>query len=309
MQPLRIDQPSVSIVIPCFKQARYLAHAIESALSQSYQPVEVIVVDDGSPDDVAEVVSRYPTVKYVHQRNSGIAAARNTGVRESHGELVVFLDADDWLLPGAIEAGVRAFRAHPESGYVAGLVQWTDAGGVPIDTPPRPDIGGDVFEQLLVDNCRTWIHAAMYRTEAVRAVGGFDASVVHMEDWDLNLRVARVAPVHLHDAVVGMYRRHRSSRSTNARAMLRSVTRMLRRYQRELRGQPRYQRACERGLRRHREIFGERIVEQLRMHWQRREWRPLVDDAVFLLRFDRPAVSEELGRKLRLGTRRTLGAA
>lgn len=309
MQPLRTDQPLVSIVIPCYKQAVYLAQVIESALSQSYEQVEVIVVDDGSPDDAAEVVSRYPAVKYVRQRNSGVSAARNTGLRESHGELVVFLDADDWLLPGAIQTGVDAFQAHPESGYVAGLAQWTDAEGAPIDTPPRPEIGEDIFEQLLVDNCRTWILAAMYRATAVRTLGGFDASVTHLEDWDLNLRVARMAPVHLHDAVVGAYRRHPSGLSANARGMLRAVTRMLRRYQRELRGQPKYERAAERGVRRHREMLGERIVEQVRVHWRQREWRPLLDATVFLLRFHPRALPDQLGRKLRLETGRTLGMA
>lgn len=307
MQPLRADQPLVSVIIPCYKQAEYLAQAIESALSQTYDQVEVIVVDDGSPDGVAEVASRYPAVKYVHQRNAGLAAARNTGLRESHGELVVFLDSDDWLLPGAIETGVDAFQAHPESGYVAGLAQWTDPEGSPIDTPPRPEIGEDILEQLLVNNCRTWILAAMYRAEVVRAVGGFDASVTHLEDWDLNLRMARTAPVHFHDAVVGAYRRDSSTLSGNSRAMLRSVTRMLRRHQRELRWQPKYERACERGVRLHREMFGERIVEQARVHWRQREWQPLLVATVFLLRFHPRALSERLARKLRLKVRWSVG--
>lgn len=303
MEPLGADQPLVSIIIPCYNQAEYLPQAIESALSQTYEQVEVIVVDDGSPDDVAEVARHYPDVKYAHQQNAGLAAARNFGLRECQGDLVIFLDSDDWLLPGAIETGVDAFQTHPESGYVAGLAQWTDTEGSPIDTPPRPEIGEDIFEQLLVNNCRTWILAAMYRVDAVRAVGGFDANVSHLEDWDLNLRIARTAPVHFHDAVVGAYRRHSSTLSGNSRGMLRSVTRMLRRYQRELRGQPMYERACERGVRLHREMFGDRIIEQAREHLRQREWHSLLDATGFLLRFHPSVLSERLGRKLRLAAR------
>ena len=90
--------PLVSVVIACYNQGRFLGEAIESALRQTYAPIEVIVADDGSTDRTAEVAAAYP-VRCLRQRNQGAPAARNHGFRESHGRFVLFLDADDRLLP------------------------------------------------------------------------------------------------------------------------------------------------------------------------------------------------------------------
>src|SRR5215210_2105808 len=95
--------PLVSVIIPCYNQAHFLGEAIESVLGQSYPNFEIVVVDDGSPDDTAEVAARYPEVRYICQDNQGLSAARNTGLGQSEGEYVVFLDADDRLLPEALE--------------------------------------------------------------------------------------------------------------------------------------------------------------------------------------------------------------
>src|SRR5436190_6621744 len=92
----------VSVIIPCYKQADCLPGALESALAQTHCETEIIVVDDGSPDNVFEVVSRCSTVKYVEQQNQGLAAARNGGFSVSSGDYVLFLDADDRLMPHAI---------------------------------------------------------------------------------------------------------------------------------------------------------------------------------------------------------------
>src|SRR5437899_5141022 len=85
----------VSIVIVCYNQARYLPEAIHSALAQTLTDIEVLVVDDGSTDKTRDVVRSFPTVRCVYQRNQGLAAARNTGIHETTGLYVLFLDADD----------------------------------------------------------------------------------------------------------------------------------------------------------------------------------------------------------------------
>src|SRR3954469_14899324 len=103
---------SVAVVIPCYKQANYLPDAIQSVLDQTHDRVEIVVVDDGSPDNTREVAARYATVRYVRQENQGLASARNTGIRESVSPYLVFLDADDRLLPNALAAGLACFAAH-----------------------------------------------------------------------------------------------------------------------------------------------------------------------------------------------------
>ena len=101
----------VSIIIPCYNQAHYLPESIESALRQTLLPLDVIVVDDGSSDDTATVAARYPGVLCLRQRNRGLSAARNAGLDTARGDFVIFLDADDRLLPCAARIGVAALRA------------------------------------------------------------------------------------------------------------------------------------------------------------------------------------------------------
>ena len=110
----------VSVIIPCYRQADFLPQALESALAQTHCETEIIVVDDGSPDNTAEVVARYPGVRYLRQENRGLAGARNGGFRVSKGEYVLFLDADDRLTPNAVEAHLSCFAKHPEAGFVVG---------------------------------------------------------------------------------------------------------------------------------------------------------------------------------------------
>src|SRR5215475_15529393 len=98
--------PMVSLIIPCYRQAHYLGESISSVLTQTYHNLETIVVDDGSPDKTAEVSAKHK-VRYLRQRHSGLAAARNTGLHASKGEYIVFLDADDRLTIDAVEVGVK----------------------------------------------------------------------------------------------------------------------------------------------------------------------------------------------------------
>ena len=92
----------VSVIIPSHNHGRYISNALESVLSQNIPDLEIIVVDDGSTDDTEAVVKLYPNVNYYRQSNAGPSAARNFGLKKSTGDYVVFLDADDWLLPDAL---------------------------------------------------------------------------------------------------------------------------------------------------------------------------------------------------------------
>ena len=172
----RREEPLVSVIIPCYNQARYLGEAIESALAQTHARLEVIVIDDGSLDDVAGVVARYPKVRYVRQPNGGLSAARNTGIRESHGEYLVFLDADDRLLPDALRIGLDCFQVSPECAYVSGHYRMIREDGTPLpdfeQVPPEPD----AYRTLLQRNYIGMHATVMYRRAIFESSGNSTAS-------------------------------------------------------------------------------------------------------------------------------------
>ena len=127
----------VTVVVTCHNQGHFLRESIGSILSQTRLPDEILIVDDGSSDNTRDEARRFPEVIYIRQDNSGLAAARNTGLSRSRGDLLVFLDADDRLLPHALEAGLDDFAAHPECAFVFGAFRRIDATGRALaDRPP-----------------------------------------------------------------------------------------------------------------------------------------------------------------------------
>src|SRR6187200_250053 len=100
----------VSVVIACYNHGRFLPAAVDSVLAQDYGEIELIVVDDGSTDETPDVAARYPVIRYLRQENQGAAAAKRAGLEASTGEFLMFLDADDTLLPGAIGSLVRGLQ-------------------------------------------------------------------------------------------------------------------------------------------------------------------------------------------------------
>jgi glycosyltransferase involved in cell wall biosynthesis len=150
----------VSIIVACHNHGRFVGEAIESALTQIGVTVEVIVVDDGSTDDTCQVVARHAPARYVKQSQSGPSVARNRGLQESEGDFDVFLDADDRLVPGALESSLAALRSHPDCAFAFGRHRYVDADGRAISTPPPPpDVNGSAcFNDRIVLDYR--IHGA-----------------------------------------------------------------------------------------------------------------------------------------------------
>ena len=105
--------PRVSVLIPTYNCARFLSQAIDSVLAQTFQDFEILVVDDGSTDDTAQVVARYPRVRYIRREHCGVSASRNAAVAAATGEIVVFLDADDFWLPEKLEKQVTYLDENP----------------------------------------------------------------------------------------------------------------------------------------------------------------------------------------------------
>ena len=162
-----------------YNQAVFLSEAIESVLAQTYPRFEVVVVDDGSTDNTEETARHYPGVQCLRQENQGLAVARNNGFQQSRGDYVVFLDADDRLLPRALEAGLAGFRAHPDCVLVAGHCRLINHDGTPLMASSQPCIERDHYARLLAE-CYIYPPATvMYRRSILAAVaaGSIAASV------------------------------------------------------------------------------------------------------------------------------------
>jgi glycosyltransferase involved in cell wall biosynthesis len=177
-----VTNPLVTVIVAVHNGERFLRPALESLYAQDYEPFEVVFVDDGSTDGGAAIARAFTGIRYVHQENQGLAAARNTGLSWAGGELIAFLDDDDLIPSHKLRRQAEYLVANPEVGCVLGRQQVMLEPGV---EPPawltRDPIFGDLDGVPFV--------SAMIRTELLRGVGGFDPSYRFAEDRDLFVRL------------------------------------------------------------------------------------------------------------------------
>jgi glycosyltransferase involved in cell wall biosynthesis len=219
----------LSVVVPCYRQAHLLPDALDSIqAAASEASVEAVVVDDGSPDDVGSVVTRYPGFTLLTQPNSGLSAARNAGILASSGPLLLFLDSDDAIRPGMIETAVRTLETRPDLDVVHGLadvVSGTDPEVVTVFG--GTDLHEDPFHTLLRGNIGPPNTFVVRRTALARS-GLFEPSLRSCEDWDLWLRLAAAgARFGLVPQMRSVYRSAPGSMSRNIERMWRSGRRVL----------------------------------------------------------------------------------
>jgi len=191
-----MEHAPVSVVIPAFNAGKWIVETIESVLSQSTPPAQVIVVDDGSTDDTLERLRRFASrVICLRQANQGVSAARNRGVSASDAEFVAFLDADDIWHPRKLELQLATFAARPELGLLRTLAFDWPAPAIPTLGPPDGRRTALVtWESLAVKN-RLITSSVVCRRRYLVTAGEFDTRLQGPEDRDLWLRIARLAPV------------------------------------------------------------------------------------------------------------------
>ncbi len=185
-------QPLVSVIIPCYNQGKFLRDALESVTQQTYQDLEIIVVNDGSHDDTAEVAKSFgERVSYVYQENAGQGAARNTGASRAKGDLLQFLDSDDLLAPDHIELHVQAFLTHPEVSVFYGSWKSMRFDGTVENRLRSQTLPDDQYHRLLVQNVAPPCCMTLKR-EAFELAGGFEPNrdFRGSEDWELWLRMS-----------------------------------------------------------------------------------------------------------------------
>jgi glycosyltransferase involved in cell wall biosynthesis len=218
-----LNHPLVSVIIAYYKQEKFIAETVRSVQQQTYPNMEIIVVDDGSPVPACSVLPESSDVLVLRTENRGCPAARNFGFKQSCGDFLVFLDSDDRLTPGAVEAHLKALAEHPEAALSFGAQRIIDERGLEIRPPHICRPRRDYFLMLLEGNPIGCPGATMIRREAFIEAGLFDESRRIVEDYPLYLRLARRHPFVRHDFCVVDYRFHGNSLSQNKEGMLKGI--------------------------------------------------------------------------------------
>jgi glycosyltransferase involved in cell wall biosynthesis len=207
----------VSVIIPTYNRKAYVCQAIDSALDQTYPDVEVMVVDDGSTDGTGEVVqARYgDRIRYIYQSNQGEAAARNSAIRHSRGDLIALLDSDDLWKPDKLAKQVALLERRPEVGLVSCHAQAIDADGNLIGTGVmKPDAVLDSISlERLIFNSPLIIATVIVRRECLEQVGLFWEDIDYGEDRGFCLRVAAIYQVGFVPETLVLIRRHRDNQT------------------------------------------------------------------------------------------------
>lgn len=216
------EPPAISVVVPAYNRSDTVGATLDSLQAQTYRGWEAIVVDDGSVDDTAEVVEdralQDPRIKLYRQSNAGVSAARNAGIGLAGAPWLFFLDADDWIVPVALERLLTPTRGSQLDGVCGGYVRVAASGRELRERLPNSRT--DLFP-LFARTCAIAIHACLVRTELVRRVDGFDTSLVTCEDWDLWQRITRVgARFETISDYISYYRMRLGSASGSAWRML-----------------------------------------------------------------------------------------
>ncbi|MFZ1702568.1 MAG: glycosyltransferase family 2 protein [Pyrinomonadaceae bacterium] len=217
-----MNEPLISIIIPNYNYAKYIAKTVDSALTQTYQNIEVVVVDDESKDDSLAVLGEFGSrIKVIAQTNQGVSAARNNGVAASSGKLVAFLDADDLWSPEKLERQMAVIARDTKIGLVHCWMTY-------IDTEDRPmgqmtdGTAGRIADDILRFDGGGVIGAgstSLIPRTVFDEVGGFDARMSTAADWDISYRIAACHKIGMVSEPLVQYRIHNSNMHGNVGAM------------------------------------------------------------------------------------------
>ena len=224
------ELPRVSIVIPAYNAMDYLPETLASALGQTLEDFEVIIVNDGSSDGIEEWFYRTVTdsrVTLISKSNGGQSSARNLGIRNAKGSYVAFLDADDLWRPDKLQQQVKALDGDPAAGVAYSWVACIDESGKFNGKVRQNYAEGWIFSDLLMRNIVVCGSNAMVRRDCIDKVGMFDGSVNGVEDLDLCLRLAQHYTFRLIPETLVYYRNHGSSFSRSWLVMEKSLIKLL----------------------------------------------------------------------------------
>lgn len=214
-----MSQPLVSVIIPSYNYGQFVGQAVDSALKQTYSPIEIIVVDDGSEDDTRERLSQYgDRIRYVYQQNQGLSAARNTGMRIARGEYLAFLDSDDAFHPRKVELQIHYIQHHPDVELLATEmfsdepIRWIDF------MPAEPSVTFISLEAIAIKP-RFAPSSVILHKRCIETAGAFDTSLRSVEDREMWIRIATMYKMARIDMPLTWYRYTPGSMSSNPERM------------------------------------------------------------------------------------------
>jgi glycosyltransferase involved in cell wall biosynthesis len=231
-QKNQTGMPRVSVIIPSYNTATYLQAALDSVLTQTFDDWEVVLCDDGSTDNTRSLVEAalpafHGRLRYVYQTNKGLPAARNTAIRNSSGEFLALLDADDVWLPHRLERGVALMDRDRSLGLIHGHVARIDTRGEFVEYPARPPLkylSGSIAHNIYARRAHLICPTILFRKECVDTVGGFDETMRATEDRDMWFRIAEKYRVGYIDEVLANYRISPNSMSRDSDRMMKWQT-------------------------------------------------------------------------------------
>lgn len=215
------DTPLVSVIVPVYNGARFLAQSLDSALAQDYPRLEVVVVDDGSTDDTPGVLASYgERIRAIRQPNQGAAAARNTALKASRGEYIAFLDADDLWAPHKLSIQVGHLQAHPQVDLVYSDWKVVESSAAAAEASAAmasasshvvdEAASGWLYNTLLMD-CVLHTTTVVMRRKLLDSVGYFDPELRRGQDYDYWLRASRVTRIDKLREALSIYRLHETN--------------------------------------------------------------------------------------------------
>jgi glycosyltransferase involved in cell wall biosynthesis len=213
----------VSIVLPAYNAMTYLPQAYQSALAQTFTDFEILIVNDGSSDNIEEWVAKITDsrVRYIPQKNQGAQGARNTGINNAKGEYVALLDADDLWEATKLEKQVRLLDENPEVGLVDTWIILIDREGNSKGWVHASTAEGQIWEEIIQEPTIICGSSPMIRRQCFEKVGVFDPSLRYAGDWDLWIRIASRYSFALVKEPLVRYRLHPQNTSKNCRGMAR----------------------------------------------------------------------------------------
>jgi glycosyltransferase involved in cell wall biosynthesis len=228
---------TVDVIIPAFNAAKYLPAALESVASQTFDDWQILLVDDGSTDNTAEVVAPFlnrfgSKITYIKQANRGLPAARNTAIRSSTSEFLALLDADDVWLPCRLAESLKVLRAQPQAGLSYGLITRIDPEGRLGKTfQGNPKYAeGHIAPHIYMRKVDLPCPTITFRRRCLDDVGLFDETMRATEDRDLWLRIALRYEVAFVPKVIAYYRASPNSMSADTQRMLKAQLHFIRKH-------------------------------------------------------------------------------